>query len=211
MEDKSLEAKKKKAVKNYEESTPLNFEDEFVEKGQQLKNIVIDEDKQEDEILECLNSLHLPEGYKLHVKFAEEEGLGSHSTLFVTTPNGETCDVFKTLTVEDTPMGAIEVYLLYEMWHYLPLFWHGYYARRTYIYTTEELECIRDYNGNPLTDVCPVVTQKDGKYYVSSCYWSAFRGLVRELVEIEIKENKIANILEANHTTLYKYNCGIVF
>lgn len=212
MDDKKLEARKKKAITNYEKSTPLPVEDDCVEKGQQLRNIVWDEDKQEDDILECLNSLHLPDGYKLHVKYPEKNGYGDNSTLYVATPSCETCDVFETIIVDDTPMGAMEVYLLYEMWHYLPLFWHANYASRTYIYTQQELMCVRNFHGNPwFQDVSPVVTQKDGKYYVSCCYWSAFGGLIRELVEIEIKENKVVNILEANYTTLYDYDCGIRF
>ena len=201
-------AKKKKAIKNYEESTPQPFPSECIIKGQRLTNVVINLDY--EKILWYLNNLHLPNKYKLDVKFEKIKDYGSRSILCVRTPLGETCDVFNTIMVEDTPIGAIEVYLLYEVWHYMRLGWQENYAYREYIYTTEDLRRISNYTSVKeirKLDISPIVTQNNGKYYVSCCFWSDYEGVIRELVEIEIKENKVVNILEVNSTTLYEDSC----
>lgn len=60
-------------------------------------------------------------------------------------------------------------------------------------------------------DVTPKVTRYDDKYYVSCCYWSRFAGLIRELVDIKIENNKVTEFLDVNHERLYKYHCGIMY
>ena len=50
-------------------------------------------------------------------------------------------------------------------------------------------------------DVTPKVTRYEDKYYVSCCYWSEFGGLIRELVEIKIENNKVTEFLDANPIT----------
>ena len=205
-----LEKKKKNAIKNYEKGIPLPVQDKFIEKGRQLKNIV--RDKEYQKILVSLDNLHLPDGCRLGVKLPKCKGSSDRSTLFVTTSSGETCDIFDTIIVEDSPIGAMEFYLLYEIWHYLPLFWYANLAYQDYIYSTEDLMQIRTYRENQKqVDVTPIVSQKDGKYYVSCCYWSNYDGLIRELVEIEIKGNKVVNILEVNYSTLYEKKYGDFF
>nr|WP_294431827.1 hypothetical protein [Prevotella sp.] len=49
------------------------------------------------------------------------------------------------------------------------------------------------------------------QYYVSCCYWSRFAGLIRELVDIKIENNKVTEFLDVNHERLYKYHCGIMY
>lgn len=212
--EKELEAKKTKAFDNFKSGTRASIQPDRIDKCQQLRDFV--HAKNYQCILESFSNIHLPVGYKLDINFAEGKGSGDHSTLIVRTPAGDVCNVFDAITVDDSPMGALEVYLLYEMWHYLPLFWHTNYASRTYIYATEELGNILDFHGNKIDviaqfDVSPIVSKNKNKYYVSCCYWSNWGGLVRELVEIEIKDNKVVNIFDVDTTTLYKYDCGILF
>lgn len=215
---KKLEEEQDRAFQNYQEGTQIPLEDDFIDKGQFLNYIVNEEDYQR--IMEGMSEIHLPNGYSLEVKFAEEKGMGDRSTLLAKAPSRETCDFFDTITVDNTPTGAIEVYLLYEIWHYLPLFWHANYKHRTYIYSFDDLKYVhtvnkkdQDYVIERIKDceVTPILVRNKDRYYISCCYWSDFGGFNRELVEIEIKDNKVAKIFEVNETTLFKYKCGILF
>ena len=57
----------------------------------------------------------------------------------------------------------------------------------------------------------PVISKSQDKYFVSACYWSAWSGLVRELVEITIRDNRVENIYDASSKVEYEYDCGIRF
>lgn len=139
------------------------------------------------------------------------------------TPGEDTKDnIFEILSIENSPLGAINVYLLYRAWHYLPLFWHANYEHYDYVYTQEDIsadglviyeEKRKDKIVNSLKqfDVTPIVVQSGERYYVSCCYWCTFKGLIREVVEIEIRENKVTDIFDVTQTTLYKYCSSILF
>ncbi len=216
--DRKLKIRKAEVLHHFKTGTVVPIQSECVEKGRQLMNIVREKDY--SHILDCLNHLHLPTGCTLDVKLPQQTGMGGGSSLPVTTPTGVTRDVFRTITVEDSPQGAIEVYLLYKMRHYLPAFWHEIYSSRTYIYSMDDLVNIRPLKEDETFsfiedlkqfDVFPRVVQNSGKYYISCCYWTNWGGLKREHVEVELKDNKVSNIFDADTTTLYKYDCGIVF
>lgn len=138
------------------------------------------------------------------------------------------------MIVDDSPLGALQVYLISKLWHYLPMHWHGYYDRRFCVFSKDDLLNIKirarrtsrerppkptnefaDVNGLPeealACDVTPKVTRYEDKYYVSCCYWSEFGGLIRELVEIKIENNKVTEFLDANREVLYRYHCGIMY
>ena len=215
---KLVELHRQQAIANFDNGTPVSILSEFAHKGRQLKNIV--KGKLYENILGCLNKLSLPVGYTLDIKLAEHKGSGDRSTLFVTEPCGDTCDVIESINVEDSAEGAMNVCLLYKMWHYLPLFWHANYSHRTYVYSKDELTDISMFREEEKAsvvkilqqfDLTPAVVKNQGKYYVSCCFWSDFGGLIRELVEIEIKENKVVDIFDASQTTLFEYQCGIMY
>ena len=182
-------------------------------------------------ILACLNSIRVPDGYRINIEPPECVGCGGRSFVVVENAEGKQCtNIFDMLEVDCSPMGAWQAYLLYEMWHYLSFFWHGYYDQRYYIYSKKQLQNMSlfdEIDSSPLSkrcvgikkpekdlllqlDINPVVYQKDDKFYVSSCYWSDFEGLVREVVEIEIKKNK-AKIFDVCQTVLHQYHCGIMY
>lgn len=220
-QDKIKEQKdmqKKKTIKNFEECSAIPIQADCIEKGRQLKHIAAEQDYQR--IFDCLNHLHLPDGCTLQIEPAKDMGMGDHTHLYVTDPSGEDLDLFNTIMVEDSPIGAIEVYLLHELWHYLPLFWHANYALRKYIYSTEDLKDIRTFDRDKINsfvekpeqfEVSPIIKKDKNRYYISCCYWTNWGGLIRELVAIEIKNNKIADLIETKLTTLYKYECGVLF
>lgn len=114
------------------------------------------------------------------------------------------------------------------------MYWHGYYDRRFCVFSKDDLLKIKirstktrgerplkpsdiyeEENDLPeealACDVTPKVTRYEDKYYVSCCYWSEFGGLIRELVEIKIENNKVTEFLDANREVLYRYHCGIMY
>ena len=95
-------------------------------------------------------------------------------------------DFWSYFQVEKSKMGAWQVYLLHNMWHYLPLWWHSNYARRSYVYSKSskiELEGVLDdeessFNQAITTnDVTPSIKQDGNEFFISACYWTIHGGL----------------------------------
>lgn len=63
---------------------------------------------------------------------------------------------------------------------------------------------------NYTDDLTPEIAEYN-KYYISCCYWSDWEGLIKELVEIQIENNKVKSILNVDKKALFKYDCGIRF
>ena len=177
---------------------------------------------QYDYFMGCLNKLSLPKGYFLGVDMAKQTGLGDNSNLFVQGSSGPAnYNYFKELTVEDSCDGAWQAYLLHSLWHILPTFWHGGYNSRKYIYSKEDLKNLRTINKEDQGvvehlanyDLNPEVVKSphNGKYYVTCCYWSDWGGLIRELVEICIENNKVIEVFEVQQKVEFEYDCGILF
>ena len=184
--------------------------------------IALAKTKQYDGLLPCLNKLSLPEGAVLEVKEAEQSGSGDISRVFVKGSSGSSnYNYFDEITVENSCDGAWQAYLLQAIWHILPTFWHGAYGYRTYLFSKAYLKGLRTLresdqdivNGLNEFDLIPEVVKSpnNGKYYVTCCYWSDWGGLIRELVEITIENNKVAEVFEAKRNVIFKYECGILF
>ena len=178
--------------------------------------------EQYDRFLKCLDKLSLPKGYTLLVDKAKHEGLGDKSNLYVKTSDGiDNYNYFEHIEVEDSLDGAWQAYLLYSLWHILPTFWHGGYDSRTYIFSKEDLKDLRTIEEsdqwvvNQLTayDLSPEVVKSDinNKYYVTCCFWSDWGGLIRELVEVTIEDNKVVDIFEVQNKSEFAYDCGILY
>ena len=186
-------------------------------------------------ILGVLDKIKLSEGYSLELEFPDCSGCGGRTYINVKEPNGSLSKNFLDFViVDDSPLGALQVYFLNKLWHHLPMYWHGYYDERCCVFSKDDLlkikirarrtgsECtpkptndfaeVNDLPEEALAcDVTPKVTRYDDKYYVSCCYWSRFAGLIRELVDIKIENNKVTEFLDVNHERLYKYHCGIMY
>lgn len=191
--------------------------DDYVRMAKSLKKLV--EEKSYQDIIKLLDKVSLPSAMKLGVQECEHQGSGATSRLFIDSPeNARDYNIFEHLKFEDSPMGAWQAYLLCQIRHYLPLWWHANYDRRDYIYTREDFADIthfidRGFNVDVLKDfnVNPEIYGKEGKYYISCCFWTEFGGLRREFVEISLDSNRFESLFVFDDKVLYEYQCGIMF
>ena len=190
--------------------------DDYVRMAKSLKKLV--EEKSYQDIIKLLDKVSLPSAMKLGVQECEHQGSGATSRLFIDSPeNARDYNIFEHLKFEDSPMGAWQAYLLCQIRHYLPLWWHANYDRRDYIYTREDFADIthfidRGFNVDVLKDydVNPEIYGKEGKYYISCCFWTEFGGLRREFVEISLESNRFESLFVFDDKVLYEYQCGIL-
>lgn len=191
--------------------------------------------KRYDAISKCLDKISLPKEYELKIKECEQSGIGDKSKPYIKLPDGDQdFNIFKYLNVEQSCMGAWQAYLLYTLWHVLPLWWHANYDSRDYVFSEEDamfhnMETITElakFNKEELdensvalevayklrnVDATLKVINRDDKYYVSCCYWTMFGGLIREFVEITIQDNKVKEFVPFKKDLLIEFECGIKF
>lgn len=182
----------------------------------------------------------LPDGESLFVRLpSSKHGCGDVSSLYIAPSiygqerefpfyffgesrepaptEGRKYDIFQHIRVDDSLMGAWQALLLSQLWHVLPIFWHGEYDRRRYILTRDDLKQLLS---APRTDrrkptfssddyyVTPeCVETGQGIYYLSWCYWTEWGGLIRETYQVSIRDGK-ADILYLHNETLHRYDCG---
>lgn len=191
--------------------------DDYIRIAKSLKKLV--NKKSYQDIFILLDKTSLPAAMKLGVRECDHMGAGSVSRLIIeTAENVRENDIFNYLKFEDSPMGAWQAYLLCQMWHYLPLWWHANYDKRDYIYTREDFSDIthfidRGFNADVLNEfnIKPEIYWKDGKYYITCCFWTDFGGLKREFVEVSIKDNRFEGLFVFEEKIIYEYQCGIMF
>ena len=221
-EKERLENERKEALKNAylmaKQSQPKQDEKTYIDIAYKLEKIV--HERKYQEILVCLNKIQETGDRKLNVQECEEKGIGDESKLYIELNDGKRdYEIFKHLIVEDSPMGAWQAYWLYSLWHILPMFWHGLYGRRDYLFQFEDVFGIKlEKDANPADrdklldiDLSPEVIGENGDYYVSCCYWTQFGGLIREHVYVNIKGNKVVEIKEFLSETKYEYDCGYCY
>ena len=188
--------------------------------AQTIANLI--KEKDYDSIMQYFDKLSLPEGASLFIEECEQIGRGDKSKLFVETPEGAyDLRIWDYIKAEDHIDAAWQAYLLYKMWHILPLFWHANYDRRTYLYDRGDAAYIillrKEHENLIKNAVEPLIIEPDavkaanGKYYVSCCYWSDFEGLINEIVEITISTGHSISFKDIDKKVLYKYECGMRF
>ena len=179
--------------------------------------------KQYDKLLMCLDRVKLPHGLSLYVREAEQRDMGDRSYITaIDDSDNSQYALFEKLIVEDSCMGAWQAYMLESLWHVLPLYWHALYEERIYTFSfndfsklselddgTEKAERLRNSFGNE--HIQPIVGKNGGKYYVSACFWTEYGGLLRETCEVEIRNNKLVDIQDIGHKTIYEYQSSIVY
>ena len=191
--------------------------------------------KEYDSILRVLDKAVLPAGHTFGINLCEmdSESLGDWSEPFIRTPSSKRDEsIFEYFRFEDSPMGAWQAFLLHQMWHFLPLWWHANYNERTYVYSKEDLS--RTFLGKAMVDpgarrymlmlrsdvdslnvdaldLSPEIVRDNRQYYVSCCFWTDFGGLKREYVKISLTDGRLDEFFDFEQRTLFKYDCGILF
>ena len=153
------------------------------------------------------------------IELCENGGHGDKSKLFIRLENGERdYDIFKHILLDSSVFFIWQIYLLKSLWHVLPLFWHANYGRRKYILQKSDLMSMSNFRRESLfflsdTDVNlePTIHKHLDNFYVSCCYWTDWGGLIREYIEITVKDNRIINIITFDTDVIYEYDCGIMF
>lgn len=171
-------------------------------------------------ILDLLPKLTLPNGMSLHVEKCKQQGSSDSSKLFVETPDGSyDKNIWDYINVECSEEGAWNAYILYNLWHVLPMFWHALYDRRYYLFFkefTDYIECLQKEDTIMVRKAMkqhitlPDVVKANGRFYVTCCFFTNFGGMIQETVEIAIDNGK-ASFHVIEQKTLVEYDCGIRF
>ena len=178
--------------------------------------------KGDDAVFYDLDALSLEDGYHIGLRTAEQQGMGDESNFYVYgKDNDEDKDLLKYIHLDETPMGAWQIYLLMTSPTLLPTFWHGGYIERKFILQEKDLYEIEVLSCYALSDLTArnmlypdVEVKRNGDILTASiycCYWNEWEGLVREHVEIQVCNGKVTSYEEKGKFIIFKYHCGIYF
>jgi hypothetical protein len=183
------------------------------------------------EVFNILSSLSLTPGYKLGLRLAQEIGSAYYSKFYVYGENTEEdTDIMKYLYACPTEMGAWQVYLLLTSSTVMPIFWHGGYIRRKFIFNELDIKDVEAFEGKdisgllnqnilqPSVEIRKIFKENEnqdngGKYEadIYCCYWNGWEGLVREHAKIIINNNRVVRYAIVGKFVIYEYDCGIFF
>lgn len=164
-------------------------------------------------IMNVLDKLSIPRGYRLTLEEQLYEDFGQFYFYIITPDGSKDGDIWNYIEVEESCMGAWQAYLLNTLWHVLPLYDHSNYCRRQFVFLDQDIEAINMQNKNPIEELQGLniglrVLQYESHYYISCCYWSDYHGMTRELVEIELKDGKVAQFFNVASKDVYVYEYG---
>ena len=209
------------AAERYDEALKTRkdeCDDEFIDLAHQLQSVVKESDYRSISL--TLDRVTVPENASLKVEECKREGMGDESKLYIEYGlSKKNYNVFEDLRFERTCMGAWQAFLLHQIDHYLPLWWHANYKYRDYIYSKDDLAGIhdapyakdQDYPDFSTYDLTPTVHRSGNHYFVSCVFWSEFGGLIREYCELVMDDGRLSDFIEFKRDILYEYESGIRF
>lgn len=237
MDDKSDDVKRviANAIKFYPLVDRLN---DFSLSGIEIHDIILNSIvkttgiKDKGELFNRAKALSLKPGYwlGLHLANDETQAIGDESYFFIFDGHGTEHKIFRSkldsdnvdtslISVMPTAMGAWQLYLLITSPTVMPVFWHGGYIVRKFIFSVEDLKLIEpiehldfstlNHDGLLLPIVIMSVDGKEADVYC--CYWNDWKGLVREHMRIRFNADGTASILSEDEFTFFKYDCGICY
>lgn len=234
-----LSDENKRVIANAKKFYPLVDKlNDFSLAGQEIHDIIKNsivkttDLKDKGELFYRAKALSLKSGYKLGLHIADETtpDIGDESFFYIYDDTEIEHNIYKSriwseetdtslFNVVPTAMGAWQLYLLITSPTIMPVFWHGGYIVRDFIFSLEDLENIEPIKSLDFTTLnhdgllLPNVRlDKDGKSAdVYCCYWNDWEGLVREHVKIKFNSDGTASAESPDHFTIYKYDCGILF
>ena len=189
------------------------------------KSIVKTESLQDKgELFSRAKSIHPKPGRKLGLYLASDEtqDIGDESWFYFYSDEDKAerdKDICSNLLVDNTEMGAWQLYLLMTSPTIMSVFWHGGYICRDFIFSKHDLKNIkpiRNYDFSTLyTDglLLPTVRLSEDKNAadIYCCYWNDWKGLVREHCQVKFNPDGTASINRCDNFVLYEYDCGILF
>ena len=202
------------------------YSDKAVEFHQKLRSSVVITTgiKNKEEVFYTLSSLELIPGYNLGLRLADgnTSATGDDSNFYVFNDSGEKDEkIINYLKTNPTAMSAWQVYLLMTSPTVMPVFWHGEYIIRKFIFNESDLDEINHLQNIDLSALIyqgllfpSVKLDKDGitgkiTAHVFCCYWNDWKGLVREHALIFFDGNSIVDYKQEDLNVFYPYNCGI--
>jgi hypothetical protein len=200
---------------------------EFAETGNlfhELFNGGINEDTIINLVYSRLDKLRLKSGKFLGLKIATGDApvLGDESKFYVYNNEGNSSlDVLDSLEIQPSKMTAWQIYLLQTSPTIMPVFWHGGYIVRKFIFNEKDIEDIHQIKHLDFSflkeqnKLLPSVEieEVDGKYiaHIQCCYWNDWTGLAREYARVVMEGNKVISYDSGDKNVFYKYDCGIFF
>lgn len=212
---------KAKSLERYNETLKTKSDQcdsSIVNVAEQLLHAV--NEKNYHSISKILDKVSLPDNTYLEVEECKQEGSGDESKLYLLSLDGNVnYNVFEAIRFDNSCMGAWQAFLLRQIDHYLPRWWHANYGRREYVYSKEELTSIHDYTFDKeqkfpdfsYLDLNPTIFSNGDHYFISCVFWTEFGGLIREYYELVLNNGILSECINFKNDTIYEYNCGIRF
>ena len=212
-----LEEKRNEALDEFQAIEKQDYSiTEYVEIGKKLHAIV--KEYKFDSVFPSLDKVNIAKEVELDVHDCRPDGRNMFMLLIKLPKKEKDENLFNYLTVEQSCIGAWQIYLLHTIRHYMPIGGYAEYPRFDYLFDKEDLKQIGqdekesiDFELLSQIDVGPMVIQKENKFFVSSCFWTGFDGLVREFFRITIENNRVVDMIQFNERTEYKYDMGDVY
>ncbi|MDE5653749.1 MAG: hypothetical protein K2I48_09865 [Muribaculaceae bacterium] len=191
----------------------------FGQKFHALLNQIIT-DNTPELVFSMLDKLSLTCGnLKLHVATSDTHDIGDESYFYIGDDENRDYKIYKHLKAEPSIEAAWQIYLLRYASTVMPVFWHGGYNVRNYVFDEASLndymplECY-DMSGLSRANLLlPEITlTPDGRTANVFCtYWNDWKGLVRDHLQIAFLKNGKIKLTEIEPLCLFEYNCGICF
>lgn len=165
---------------------------------------------------ELFEGIHWPKNYELAFQLPEEKGMGGETniSLYDGAKDKEEKKIFDFMSIDKTDKAAFEVYLLYNAKTVLPVFWHGGYIVRKYVFYRETISEIDELKGIDMShltyDIRPEVKIEGNVATIECTWWNDWKGLVRETFSFTWDGDKATNF-ESKERVLFAYDCGILF
>lgn len=184
-----------------------------------------------DPLLVFLPEIKLDEGWYLSLKLSSDDTnyIGANSSFYAAKyPSWFEDDARETdfciwnyIDMPKSRHAAWQLYLLMTAKAVLPYWWHGGYAKRTFIFGDSDLADIpalkdRDLSGvieKGYTHPTVEIEETGAEFYahVYCCYWNEWKGLVREHVVIRVHGNRVVEYKNEADFVIYSYHCGILY
>ncbi|MBD5504760.1 MAG: hypothetical protein HDR09_13775 [Lachnospiraceae bacterium] len=163
---------------------------------------------------------------KLHVATNGVNSMGDESYFYIGEEPNIDNELHKSLKADSSVEAAWQIYLLFTSSTVMPVFWHGGYIVRDYIFDEasinnieagfdgeKPLECF-DLRGLSKANLLlpEVLMSTDGRTADVYCtYWNDWMGLVRDHVKILFLKNGKVKLTQIDPLILFEYDCGILF